>query len=251
MKNTRHARWGFVVAIAALLPASASMAQVVDMAVDDATIDEIIVDVLEVVDVDDVAVAVRAHLRERLRLAIESGLVREDDIIGFGYGAAESSATPSTERDRDRTQDELRERLRQQIERWSVISPEWLRAMEQVREQVRACLEDPSRECRDRIRSELTYRHAEQVQAMFQQRLSEAYGDEDLVRELEQQRERAQLRIETMLQSGDDEIMDKLGVQVEEMERLRARLDVQMQTQSTSSTSVGSSSTLEERRGRP
>jgi hypothetical protein len=239
----RTIKLGLTAALVIALPVVPALA-----AIDNAVVDEVIADVLDVVDAE-LPVQVRSRLLEQVSLAIGTGVVREDDLASWGYGVTDDSATPSTDRDRDRTRDQLRERLQDQLARWDVISPEWLRAMEQVREQVRTCVQDPTPQCRDQVQAMLEYRHAEQVQSMLQQRLTDADGDDAQVRELEQQRERAQLRVETMLQNGDAEVLDGSGVMREEMEQLRERLETQMRVQST--TSVASSSTTQEQKGQP
>jgi hypothetical protein len=239
----RKIKLGMTAALVTALPVVPAIA-----AIDDSVVDEVVADVLDVVDAE-LSAQVRSRLREQVSLAIGAGVVRQDDLASWGYGITGDTVSPSTDRDRDRSRDQLRERLQDQLARWDVISPEWLRAMEQVREQVRACVQDPTPLCRDQVRVVLEYRHAEQVQSMLQQRLTDADGDDAQVRELEQQRERAQLRVETMLQNGDADVLYGSGVMREEMEQLRERLDTQMRAQST--TTVVPSSTIQEQKGQP
>lgn len=229
-------------------------------AVDDGTIDAVVDDVMFTFDVDDPGQSLREQLREQLRVALQRGVVDEADIDALGYGTVES-VTPSTERDRDMIRERLLDRLRDQIDRWEIIAPEWRQTMEQLRERLRTCLDEPTETCLEQNRLEMQYRHAERVEAEIENRLAAANGDVDTLAELERQRERAQLRLETMLQNGDAETLNGVGVQTKDMEQLRTRLEehtqtttrstTQSTTQSTTMSSVASSSTVQERKGQP
>ena len=252
-RRERTPRW-LVTAIGGL--ALVTLANPVAAEVDDETLGAVVDDAMTTLGVDDMGSALRNRLREKLQRALRLGVVDEAVIDGLGYGT-DDSLTPSTERDRDAIRERLRDRLRDQIDRWGIIAPEWRRAMEQLRERVRTCLEEPTETCLEQNRLEMQYRHAEQVEAEFQNRLAATNGDPDTIAELEQERERAQLRLETMLQNGDAATLNGVGVQTKEMEQLRTRLEEHAQkttrstTGSTTMSSVASSSTVQERKGQP
>lgn len=249
-KSTKTIGWSALVALISLTVAAAGGARA---DVTNETLDALIDDALVVVDADAVTVETRTRLRDRLHAAIGVGALDDQTLVELGYVQTDNSVTPSTERDRDRVRERLQERLRDQVERWNIISPEWLQVMEQLREQLRTCREVPTVTCLEENRVQMQYRQAEQVEATYQQRVREANGDEEVLRELERERARAQLRVETMLQNGDAEKMNEAGVQSREMEQLRTRLEAHTQTQSQSTTSsaVASSSTQQERKGQP
>lgn len=255
LRNDRKERSRLVVAAIGGI-ALVTLVNPVAAEVDDGTIDDVVVDAMATLGVDDTGLTLRNRLREELQLALRLGVVDEPVIESLGYGT-DDSATPSTERDRDMIRERLRDRLRDQIDRWEIIAPEWRRTMEQLRERIRTCLEEPTEMCLEQNRLEMQYRHAEQVGAGFQNRLTAASGDPETVAELERQRERAQLRLETMLQNGDAATLNGVGVQTKEMEQLRTRLEehaqktTQSTTGSTTMSSVASSSTLQERKGQP
>ncbi len=252
-RKVRTPRW-LVTAIGGL--ALVALANPVAADVDDDVLGAVVDDAMATLGVDEVGSTLRSRLREELQWALRLGVVDEAVIDGLGYGT-DDSATPSTERDRDMIRERLRDRLRDQIDRWGIIAPEWRRAMEQLRERVRTCLEGPTETCLEQNRLEMQYRHAEQVEAEFQNRLAAANGDPDTIAELGRERERAQLRLETMLQNGDAATLNGAGVQTKEMEQLRARLEehaqktTQSTTGSTTMSSVASSSTVQERKGQP
>ena len=256
-RKRRHPRW-LVTAIGGL--ALVALANPVVAEVDDDTLGAVVDDTMITLGVDDVGSTLRDRLREELRWALQLRVVDESVLDGLGFGTADT-VTPSTERDRDMVRERLQDRLREQIDRWGIIAPEWRQTMEQLRERLRTCLEVPTEVCQEQNRLEMQYRHAERVEAEIQNRLAAASGDVDTLAELERQRERAQLRLETMLQNGDAATLNGVGVQTKEMEQLRTRLEehahnttgstTQSTTRSTTMSSVATSSTVQERKGQP
>ena len=129
--------------------------------------------------------------------------------------------------------------------------------MERLRDQVRDCLAAPTETCLEQNRLEMQYRHAEEVEAVFSQRVAAANGDPVRLQELERQRERAQLRLEAMLRRDDADLLNGVGIQTRDMEQLRTRLEDQVQSQtrattgSTTMSTIASSSTTQQRQGQP
>lgn len=252
MRN-RSATTVWWTALAAAISVAAVLSGGTRAAVTNETLDALIDDVLVVADANEVEVEARMRLRDLLHAAIGVGALNDETLAELGYAQTDSSVTPSTDRDRERVRERLEERLRDQVERWNIISPEWLQVMEQLREQLRTCREVPTVTCLEENRVQMQYRQAERVEATYEARVREANGDAEVIGELERERARAQSRIETMLQNGDAEKMNEVGVPTREMEQLRTRLEQQEQTQSQStiSSAVASSSTQQERKGQP
>lgn len=205
---------------------------------------------LQETGIDPLEEQVRLRLEVRLQEAIRLGIVDAATLAGLGFADStpDATSTPSTIRDRDRIRERLRERIRDQLRYWDAIAPEWRGAFEQLRERLRTCRTEGGGICLEEYRVQLQFRHAEQVEVMLRERLGEVEDDEEL-RQMEQEQERARTRVETMLENGDADTLDGLGITRQDMERLRDRLREQEQFNDGSTTSVVSSSTSDDGKG--
>ncbi len=247
-------RWLTVIAG---IVAAAALSAPVTATIDPDELDDVVDDAVTSLGAGEAGDELRIRLREQLQLAVRFAAVDESEIAGLGYRDTADSVTPSTDRDRDQIRERLQDRLRDHIDEWAVIAPEWRRAMEQLRDHVRDCLAEPTETCLEQNRLEMQYRHAEEVQAAFTQRVAAANGDPVRLQELERQRERAQLRLEAMLRSDDADMLNDVGIPTRDMEQLRSRLEDQARSQtrattgSTTMSTITSSSTTQQRQGQP
>ena len=236
-----------VTAVALAFGASVAGARVVAEGYEDEA-PQIVGEVLAATDVNSVEAQVRTELQQQIRLAIQIGVIEEDELSELGFVAADdagTAATPTTLRTQDQLRQRIESRIAEQIQRWETIAPEWREAFGPLREQLRTCRVDASEGCLEEYRLEMQYRHAEQVQSTYQNRLSDSAGQGTQTQDLEQQRERAQLRVETMIQDGSANDLTDNGITLQEMERLRTQLQEQLRDGSGStSTSVVSSSSV-------
>lgn len=152
-----------------------------------------------------------------------------------------------SEEDWDEFRDRLRDRIREQLRIWAVIAPEWREAFEQLRDRIRECRESADLECWRELRLQLQHEHAQRFEEQFQSRYQEMQsngGTANELGELERLRQRAQERVESMIQNSTSSDLDAAGLQLGDLEQLRDRLRDQdrIHVSSTSSSTPSSSS---------
>jgi hypothetical protein len=204
------------------------------------TVDDIINDYLDVVDIESLSTAMRVTLRSQIQEAVKLGAINEETYESLGYGNDDNEmVTPSTIRDRD----QLRDRLTEQIQRWETIGPDWVTAFVPVRERTRTCWESPTTLCRTESRLLLQWNHMLQVTKMFDQRIQNAFGDEKKIGEIVASMERARLRIQAILTNGESAVLQDVGVPLQEMLQMQNQLQEMNSNRQTNSPSTTSPST--------
>lgn len=236
IKNYR--RLVSVVAVVALLSFIGGQRAAADIEV---SVDGIVEDYFELVLIDRVPTEVRMAIRNQFQLAIRAGIVDEKVIKALGYATTgKSEGSASTIQDMER----LRTRLQEQLRRWKVIGPDWLEAYESVRARIQACRETSTPLCEEECRLLLQWNHMLQVREAFERRIQDENGDSAAIQELRSSLERAENRIRLILANGDNEILQRVGVSLQEMKQMQTQLTEMKSRQIRESSSSSSSTTV-------
>ena len=194
---------------------------------------------------------VHDRLEEQVVEAIRAGALLWETLneLGFGWESSESqesATTPEASFPGEILRERLRDRIREQLQIWLAIAPEWREVFEQLRERIRDCREDGGQSCWSEVRLQLQYEHAQRFEESFENRYQEmqtngGFGVEP--GELERMREHTQERVQAMIENVPPNDLEEAGVQLQELERLRERLREQSQIHASTSSSSPMSST--------
>ena len=183
------------------------------------------VDAARVVD-DYAEFAELGSLPEDLQMRLEDVVMEAARLSVVEYDALVDEGIVNPEAELSQIVEQMRERFSEQQRLWEGIGPEWRGAFERVRDRFRLCFDNETPDCLNEYRLMLQYEHALQMEATFAERAGQRPMDE--MSTLEMQMERSRERVENMLRNGDYETLMMYEITQQEMERLRNRLQEQL-----------------------
>ncbi len=210
-------------------------------AINDGDAARIVEDYAEFAELESIPDDIQMRLEDAVMEAARLSVVEYDVLVDEGIVNSEAELSQIV--------DQMRERFMDQERLWEGIGPEWRGAFEQIRERFRLCLDNETPDCLNEYRLMLQYEHALRMEALFQERVGQAEGD--AAKEFTMQMERSRERMENMLRNGDSEILNRLQITTQEMERLQTRLRDQLNSGPADGSTSSSSSTSSPGKGKP
>ena len=237
--NRRRVLKSLVPLVFTVLPMSVGTAWA--LSINDGDAARIVEDYAEFAELESLPDDMQMRLEEAVMEAARLSVVEYDILVSEGIVGSDDTLEQIVAR--------MRERFTEQERLWEGIGPEWRGAFEQVRERFRLCLDNETPDCLNEYRLMLQYEHALRMEAEFEARLGQIEGgDSD---EFMMQMERSRERMETMLRNGDSEILNRLQITTQEMERLQTRLRDQLNSGPVGGSTSSSCSTSSPGKGKP